>query len=42
VLEDRDSGAIVKLLFPLVEPTGASAFRAAASTSADRVTVEGD
>jgi two-component system, NtrC family, nitrogen regulation sensor histidine kinase NtrY len=42
VLEDRDSGAIVKLLFPLVEPLGPTAREDAALAVADHVTVEGD
>jgi hypothetical protein len=41
VLEDRESGAIVKLLFPLVEPLG-SAAREAAPADADPVAAEGD
>jgi len=42
VLEDRDGGAVVKLIFPLVEAAGPSKGRDIAPAAATRVTVEGD
>jgi len=42
VLEDRDVGAIVKLLFPLVEPGRRPSGPAAAPAGAERVAVDGD
>ncbi len=42
VLEDRDGGAVVKLIFPLVEAAGPPKGRDMAPATATRVTVEGD
>jgi len=42
VLEDRDGGAVVKLIFPLVEAAGPPTGRDIAPATATRVTVEGD
>ena len=41
-LEDRDSGAIVKLIFPLVDSVSPVGRRDAVPASGDRVTVAGD